>query len=291
MRLLIAGWHGQVARALIEAAPARTEIKALAAGRPALDVRDPRSVERAFGDIMPDVVINSAAYTAVDQAETDQDAAFALNRDGAALLARAAARRNVPVIHLSTHYVFDGAKSDPYVEIDPTCPATVYGRSKLEGEEAVREAAPRHIIIRTGWVFSAAANTFVPRVLASAAGGERLRIVDDQTGNPTYAPHLASTVLDVALRIAARADTDSLWGTYHVAGTGVTSWHGFAAAVLTLSGSRSAVIEPIASADYPAKASRPHNSALTCAKFEAAFGIVMPPWQEGVAACVARLAV
>lgn len=294
MRLLIAGWHGQVARALIEAAPSRPEIKALAAGRPALDVRDPRSVERAFGDISPDVVINSAAYTAVDQAETDQDAAFALNRDGAALLARAAARRNVPVIHLSTHYVFDGTKEGPYLEADPPSPATVYGRSKLEGEEAVREASPRHVIIRTGWVFSAAANTFVPRVLASADQGEPLRIVADQTGNPTYAPHLASAVLDVARKIVGRpgekTGEESVWGTFHAAGSGATSWHGFAAEILRAAGRSGALLEPIASEDYPAKAPRPRNSVFQCGKFQGAFGIALPPWQEGVAQCIARLA-
>jgi hypothetical protein len=158
MRLLVAGWHGLVARALIEAAPGSPHVKALAAGRPALDVRDPRSIERAFGDLSPNMVINSAAYTAVDKAEQDQDACFALNRDGAALLARAAARRNIPVIHLSTHYVFDGEKHAPYDEADTPSPATVYGRSKLEGEQAVAAANPRHVIVRTGWVFSTASN-------------------------------------------------------------------------------------------------------------------------------------
>jgi dTDP-4-dehydrorhamnose reductase len=291
MRLLIAGWHGQVARALIEAAPARSEIKALAAGRPALDVRDPRSVERAFGDISPDVVINSAAYTAVDKAETDEEAAFALNRDGAALLARAAARRNVPVIHLSTHYVFDGEKSEPYLETDRPGPATVYGRSKLEGEEAVRAAAPRHIIIRTGWVFSTARDTFAPRVLASATSGEPLRVVSDQIGNPTYAPHLASAVLDVARDICAGGEGDEPWGTYHLAGEGATSWHGFAGAILALSGAGQKGLEAISSETYPCKAPRPRNSTLACEKFEKRFGARLPQWQNGVADCVARLSV
>lgn len=290
MRLLIAGWHGQVARALIEAAPSRPEIKALAAGRPALDVRDPRSVERAFGDIAPDVVINSAAYTAVDQAETDEDAAFALNRDGAALLARAAARRNVPVIHLSTHYVFDGTKPAPYVESDPPAPATVYGRSKLAGEEAVRRQAARHLIIRTGWVFSGARDTFVPRVLASGAAREPLRVVADQTGNPTYAPHLAAAVLDVAGQIADRPEEDAVWGTYHAAGAGTTSWHGFAGEILRAAGADEALLAPIASEDYPSRAPRPRNSALACQRFAAAFGCALPPWQEGVSACLARIA-
>ncbi len=290
MRLLIAGWHGQVARALIEAAPSRPEIKALAAGRAALDVRDPRSIERAFGDISPDVVINSAAYTAVDQAEADEAAAFALNRDGAALLARAAARRNVPVIHLSTHYVFDGAKPSPYVETDETCPATVYGRSKLEGERAVREANPRHVIIRTGWVFSPAKGTFAAKILEAADRGDTVRVVTDQHGNPTYAPHLASAILDVARTLGMPEGAEPAWGTYHAAGSGTASWHDFAREIVVTSQSaQSKMVEAITSGDYPAVALRPLNSELDCGKFERTFGLRLPVWQQGVADCVGQL--
>ncbi|HEX2839880.1 dTDP-4-dehydrorhamnose reductase [Hyphomicrobium sp.] len=289
MRLLIAGWRGQVARALIEAAPSRPEIKALAAGRPALDVRDPRSIERAFGDISPDIVINSAAYTAVDQAEADEDAAFALNRDGAALLARAAARRNVPVIHLSTHYVFDGAKPSPYIESDETCPATVFGRSKLEGERAVRGANPRHIIIRTGWVFSPAKGTFAEKILEAADRGEIVRVVADQHGNPTYAPHLASAILDVARGIGT-SEMEPAWGTYHAAGSGTASWHDFAREiVIQAPNALPRLIEPITSSEYPAVAPRPLNSELDCEKFERTFGLRLPAWQQGVADCVGQL--
>ncbi len=290
MRLLIAGWRGQVARALIEAAPARSEIKALAAGRPALDVRDPRSVERAFGDISPDLVINSAAYTAVDQAEGDEEAAFALNRDGAGLLARAAARRNVPVIHLSTHYVFDGSKPSPYDETDEPRPATAFGRSKLEGERAVREANPQHIIIRTGWVFSPAKGTFAAKILEAASSGETVRVVADQHGNPTYAPHLASAILDVAKIISSSRAGGPAWGTYHAAGSGAATWYDFAREIVgTVPGARSRSIEPIASEDYPAAAPRPVNSELDCAKFERTFGLRLPVWQQGVADCVGQL--
>jgi dTDP-4-dehydrorhamnose reductase len=292
MRLLIAGWHGQVARALIEAAPSRPEIKALAAGRPALDVSDPRSIARAFSDLEPTLVVNSAAYTAVDKAETDADSAFALNRDGARLLAEAAARRNVPVIHLSTHYVFDGTKPGPYDERDRPCPATVYGRSKLAGEEAVREANPRHVIIRTGWVFSPMRQTFAARILEAGAGGAPLRIVADQHGNPTYAPHLADAILDIARKLASGEVGDAAWGTYHAAGTGATSWHGLADELLAQAAARGrtgAALVPIASSDYPAKAPRPANAALDSARFEATFGLRLPAWQQGVAACVERL--
>jgi dTDP-4-dehydrorhamnose reductase len=292
MRLLIAGWHGQVARALIEAAPSRPEIKALAAGRPALDVRDPRSIERAFGDLSPSIVVNTAAYTAVDQAETDEAAAFALNVDGARLLAHAAARRNVPVIHLSTHYVFDGAKAAPYDERDAPCPATVFGRSKLAGEEAVQDANPRHVIIRTGWVFGPAGQNFATKMLEGPADGAPLRVVSDQRGNPTYAPHLAAAILDVAHMITSRERNEPAWGIYNAAGDGATSWHGLAGEILECAakhGKAGVPLEPIASAAYPARAPRPMNAELDCGKFAHTFGLRLPPWQRGVADCVERL--
>lgn len=290
MRLLIAGWHGQVARALIEAAPSLPHIKALAAGRAALDVRDPRSIERAFSDITPDIVINSAAYTAVDRAETDQEVAFALNRDGARLLARAAARRDVPILHLSTHYVFDGTKKEPYSEADTPAPRTVFGRSKLEGEEAVAETNPRHVIVRTGWVFGTSGRNFATNILSVAKTGEPLRVVADQYGNPTYAPHLAAALLDVARRLAAERD-DAAWGTYHVAGSGVTTWHGLATEILaraSVTSDTEPTVAAIATADYPTAAPRPENSTLDCTRFREIFGVELPPWQEGVAACVAH---
>lgn len=290
MRLLIAGWHGQVARALIEAAPSRPEIKALAAGRPALDVRDPRSIERAFGDLSPTIVINTAAYTAVDRAETDADAAFALNRDGARLFAQAAARRNIPIIHLSTHYVFDGTKPAPYLETDAPCPVTVFGRSKLEGERAVEEANPQHVIIRTGWVFGPVGQNFASKMLG-AEGGAPLRVVSDQRGNPTYAPHLAAAILDIAHKLSDDGRTPA-WGLYHAAGTGATSWLGLASEILECAaknGRRGVELQPITSADYPTQAQRCMNSELDCAKFERTFALRLPAWQRGVADCVQRL--
>jgi dTDP-4-dehydrorhamnose reductase len=292
MRLLIAGWHGQVARALIEAAPSRHEIKALAAGRPALDVRDPRSIERAFGDLEPTVVINTAAYTAVDKAEKDEAAAFALNRDGAQLFARAAAKRNIPIIHLSTHYVFDGTKQQPYSEQDEPSPATVFGRSKLEGERAVAEANARHVIIRTGWVFGPQGQNFATRIREAASMGRPLRVVSDQHGNPTYAPHLADAILDIAGKLASREAGEEAWGTYHAAGSGATTWFGLAKEIVECSAdiqNADAPLEPIASEDYPSEALRPMNSTLACERIESTFGVRLPAWQQGVAACVERL--
>jgi len=290
MRVLIAGWHGQVARALIERAPSLPEIKALAAGRPALDVRDPRSIERAFSDISPSVVINTAAYTAVDEAERDPESALALNRDGARLLAQAAARRDVPIIHLSTHYVFDGAKATPYVETDTPAPETVYGRSKLEGEIAVREANPRHVVLRTSWVFSATGRNFVTRILGGPGADEPLRVVADQHGNPTFARDLAAAVLEVARRIDASGE-NAPWGIYHAAAPGATTWHGLACEVLLRAsrGDLGEKVEAIATSDYATGARRPVNSELDCAKLEKTFAVRLPAWQQGVAACVAEL--
>ena len=295
MRLLIAGWQGQVARALVEIAPGAPDITALAVGRPALDLCEPASITRAMTDFKPDVIVNTAAYTAVDQAEREPDAAFALNRDGARLLAAAAAKRGAALIHLSTDYVYDGRKSAPYVETDATGPLNVYGRSKLEGEEAVRKAAPRHVILRTSWVYSATGRNFVRTMLAKAAESSRssqpLRVVDDQVGSPTYAPHLAEAVLSVARRIVA-GGSDDVWGTYHAAGAGHASWCGLAREVLRVAAANNAptaTLTAIAAKDYPTLAGRPLNARLDCGKLSATFGIALPAWEAGVETCVARL--
>jgi dTDP-4-dehydrorhamnose reductase len=291
MRLLIAGWQGQVARALVEAAPACPDVKACAVGRTALDICEARSIERALAQIEPSIVINSAAYTAVDKAETDVERAFALNRDGARLLAEAAARRNIPIIHISTDYVFDGRKAGPYVEEDVAEPTTVYGRSKLEGENAVKAANPRHVILRTAWVFSPTGRNFVKTMLALAAEQEHVRVVDDQRGNPTYAAHFATGILELARQLSNRPG-DGAWGVYHAAGTGTTTWNGFAEEVFRRSaalGGPVAEVKPIGSAEYPTPAPRPANSELDCSKLERTFGLRLPAWQQGVAECVERL--
>lgn len=292
MRLLIAGWQGQLARALVEIAPGHPDIEALAIGRPALDLCEPASITRAMTDFRPDVIINTAAYTAVDKAETEPDAAFALNRDGARLLAEAAHRRGAAIIHVSTDYVFDGAKPTPYLEDDATAPLNVYGRSKLEGELAVRAANPRHAIVRTAWVHSPGGANFVRTMLRLAADRKTLRVVDDQIGSPTYAPHLAMAIIALAGSISARNAADDCWGVYHAAGAGEVSWCGLAREVFRVSAARggpSAEVEPITTADYPTPARRPANSRLDCTRLATRFGITMPPWQAGVADGVGRL--
>jgi dTDP-4-dehydrorhamnose reductase len=296
MRLLIAGWQGQIARGLVEAAPACPDVRACAVGRAALDICSAKSIERALAQIEPTIVINSAAYTAVDKAETDAERAFELNRDGARMLAEAAAQRAVPIIQISTDYVYAGNKSAPYVEDDATEPTTVFGRSKLEGEMAVKAANPRHVILRTSWIFSATGHNFVKTMLAQAAERKNVRVVDDQRGSPTYAPHLVAAILELARQLSARKEDkgsdDGPWGVYHAAGSGTTTWRGFAEEVYRCSGALggpTAEVEPIKSADYPTPATRPMNSQLECTKLERTFGLKLPTWQQGVAECVERL--
>ena len=292
MRLLIAGWQGQVAKAFVDVAPGRDDISACAIGRPALDICELRSIERALGDVRPDIVINTAGYTAVDNAEIEPERALALNRDGARLLAEAAARRGVPIIHLSTDYVFDGKKTTPYDETDPAGPATVYGRSKLEGEAAVKEANPKHIILRTAWVYSPFGRNFVKTVLERIRAGEPLRVVADQRGNPTYAPHLVEAILAIAGRATAAEGDAFPWGVYHAAGGGAASWYEVARQVLNcaeMPEDAPVEIEAISSAEYPTRARRPANSELDCSKLERELHIRLPDWHGGVAECVKRL--
>jgi dTDP-4-dehydrorhamnose reductase len=195
------------------------------------------------------------------------------------------------LIHISTDCVFDGAKPMPYVEDDPTAPLSAYGRSKLAGEEAVRAAVERHIILRTSWVFSAYGTNFVRTMLRSAREQNELRVVDDRSGCPTYAPHLAAAILSVARAVTTGDDRDA-WGTYHAAGTGAVTWYGFAREIMRVSAARgglSVPVVPITTAEYPTAAERPVNSRLDCSKLTANFGITLPPWQEGLTDCLQRL--
>lgn len=288
MKVLVAGATGQLARALVAVA-LRPHVDLLALGRPELDLETCSGAER-IADFAPDVIINAAAYTAVDAAEKEAARAFAINRDGAAWLAGIAAARGVPFIHVSTDYVFDGAKTSAYVEDDVTEPLGVYGRSKLAGEQAVLRAHPEAIVCRTAWVYSAYGNNFVKTMLRLARERDELRVVDDQIGNPTSAHDLAAKLLGVGL--SARAGSASgLAGIYHVTAQGETSWCGFAREIMRLAGERghrSVPVVPITTADYPTPAKRPANSRLDCTKFVKAFG-GLPPWQHGLSVTINTL--
>jgi dTDP-4-dehydrorhamnose reductase len=291
MRILAAGWHGQIARAFMQTAPGRGDIAAFAIGRPGLDICTPRGIERAMGDIRPDVLINLAGYTGVDEAESEPDLAFSLNSAGAQLLAEAAARRDVPIIQLSSAYVFDGRKPTAYTETDAARPSTTYGKSRLAGEIAVQAANPKHIVLRTGWIFSPYGRCFVSNILQRAQLGQDLKIVNDQYGSPTYAPHLVDAILAIALKVTAR-DSETPWGAYHAAGAGAASWFDVAREALSVCEALAAPsvgLEPIASEDYPTRSARSRNSMLDCSKLEAVFRVALPAWQTGVRECVAQL--
>ena len=256
---------------------------------------DPRGIERALCDIEPDVLINLAGYTDVDGAESEPDLAFALNCEGARLLAEAAARRKVPIIHVSSAYVFDGLKPSPYTEADEANPSTAYGRSRLAGENAVRAANPKHIILRTGWIFSPYGRCFVSNILQRAQLGQPLRVVNDQYGSPTYAPHLVDAILAIALQVTAGHE-EAPWGIFHAAGAGTASWFDVAREVFCASepvaGSTrgfSVALEPIPSSEYAGRSERLPNSMLDCSRLQHVFAVKLPPWQTGVHECVERL--
>lgn len=289
MRLAVTGREGQVAASLLERDGSDVEV--VAVGRPALDLARPDTVFAALEAARPDIVVSAAAYTAVDQAEDEKDLAFAVNATGAGKVAEAAARLGVPVIHLSTDYVFDGTKDGAYVETDATAPLGVYGASKLAGEQAVAAANPRHLILRTAWVYSPFGRNFVKTMLRLAGDRDEISVVADQWGNPTSALDIATAIL----RAATTFDRDKAFdafGVYHLVGTGETNWSGFARRVMEASqalGGPHARIRDIASRDYPAKAPRPRNSCLSTAKFAAVFGWQAPEWRSSVEAVVQNL--
>jgi dTDP-4-dehydrorhamnose reductase len=233
-------------------------------------------------------VINAAAYTAVDRAETDWKTAYAVNRDGAENVAWAAARHGVPVVQLSTDYVFDGSKPAPYVEDDPVAPLGVYGASKAAGEHAVRVAHDRHIILRTSWVFGTQGYNFVKTMLQLAEKREEIGVIDDQWGCPTPAAELARSVAHLCYQLGP--DT---WGTYHFCGAGRTTWFGFARDIFDqrerITGAAPPRLRPLVAADYPTSARRPANSELNCSRFAAVFGIAARPWRGGLEAVLKEL--
>ncbi|TJV06781.1 MAG: dTDP-4-dehydrorhamnose reductase [Mesorhizobium sp.] len=291
MRLVVTGRDGQVAASLLEAGQSRAGVEVIAIGRPEFDLARPDTVFDAISAAKPDVVVSAAAYTAVDQAEDEPDLAFAVNAAGAGKVAEAAARLGVPVIHLSTDYVFDGTKAEPYVETDATAPLGVYGASKLAGEQAVAAANPRHLILRTAWVYSPFGRNFVKTMLRLAADRDEVSVVADQWGNPTSALDIADAILHAAAMLHRNKDI-AVFGTYHLAGTGETNWSGFARHILDTSlafGGPWARVRDIATMDYPTKARRPANSRLSSAKFASAFGWKAPDWRQSTEAVVCRL--
>lgn len=285
MRIAVTGRNGQVAMALRERSMLLPGLEVLALGRPQLDLENVASVRTALEVARPDVIINAAAYTAVDKAEQEREKAFAVNRDGARAVAAAAARLGVPLMHVSTDYVYPGDKTTAYVESDATGPLGVYGQSKLEGEQAVLAAHPSPLILRTSWVYSPFGNNFVKTMLRVGAARPELGVVDDQIGNPTSALDIA----DAMLRIAPGLTTG---GIYHLCGRGDVTWCGFARHVFAVSkalGGPAPEVKAITTPDYPTPARRPANSRMLMEAFERRFGFGLAFWKDSVAETVSRL--
>jgi dTDP-4-dehydrorhamnose reductase len=290
VKVLVIGREGQLARSLVEAADT-PDVWVVSVGRPDVDLIDEKSVAAMVVRERPDAVVNAAAYTAVDKAEAEPEIARAVNALGPAYVARACAVRSIPLIHISTDYVFNGMKDGAYREEDPTGPINAYGDSKLEGEHRVAEGCERHLILRTAWVHSPWGANFVKTMLRLAADRPAIGVVDDQSGSPTYAPHLARVVLAVAARAAADPAATN-WGIYHAVGGGETTWFCFAREIFGFAakhGLPAADVTAIATSAFPTAARRPANSRLNCDKLRRLFGLELPDWRVGARDCVARL--
>jgi dTDP-4-dehydrorhamnose reductase len=284
MSLLVFGAGGQVGRALAE--------RIGSAGRgydhTACDICDPASVARAVSDPALSAVVNCAAYTAVDRAESERERAFAVNAEGAGIVARAAAQRELPIIHLSTDYVYSGLAAAPHHEDEPTAPINVYGASKAAGDAAVAAANPAHLVLRVSWVFGVHGANFVKTMLR--LGGERseLRVVADQQGGPTEARDIADAVIAMS-EICRRPGFDA-WGIYHFAGAPSTSWFGFAEAIFERARQACPRLVAIPTRDYPTPAARPLNSSLNCTRIRDVFGLGQPDWRASLTRVLDALA-
>ena len=283
VRIVVIGRSGQVACALMRRGGAAQGVEVVCGGRPDVDLAVIQSL-RAFVDrVQPDVVVNAAAYTGVDKAESDSDAAMAINAHGVGALAGLCAERDLPLIHISTDYVFDGSKPSAYVEDDLRKPIGVYGASKAAGEVVIAELAPRHIILRTAWVYGQTGSNFVVTMLRLGQERDELGVVDDQHGTPTLSDDIASAIIEMAQVSIGRTREDPIWGTYHFTGGGETTWYGFAQQIFVhakRAGLATPLLRRIATSDYPTPAKRPANSVLDCSKFKSRFETRILPWDR-----------
>jgi dTDP-4-dehydrorhamnose reductase len=284
--LLVTGGTGQLARAIERLAPrfAPLDYSLRPVGRPEFDFDQPDTIARCFRETAPAQVINAAAWTAVDAAESETEAAARANDSGPARLGELCAAAGIPYIHLSTDYVFDGTKGAPYVETDTPHPAGVYGATKLAGENKILAQQGRAIVLRTSWVYAAEGNNFVRTMLAAAQRGQRLRIVSDQRGCPTNADDLAAAILSIVTRVG-QGWHEAYGGVFHAAGTGDASWYEFAMAIFAIAsrcGLPAPSVTPITTAEWPTPARRPADSRLDCRKLENVFGVRLPDWRPSL---------
>ena len=289
MNILLTGKNGQVGWELQRTLQPVGKVAAFS--HAGLDLADAAAIRSKLDEVRPDVIVNAAAYTAVDKAESEPELAHEVNAVAPALLAQEAARRGALLIHYSTDYVYDGAKAAPYVESDKTNPLGAYGRSKLAGEEGIRAAGCDHLIFRTSWVYAARGANFLRTILRLAAEREELRIVMDQIGAPTWARLIAeATALALRQALAERRHGRFESGLFHLACAGETSWHGFASAIVAgRSGLRVKTVTPITTADYPLPAPRPANSRLDTSAFRARFGLALPDWRDCLPLCLEEI--
>ncbi|MET4089314.1 dTDP-4-dehydrorhamnose reductase [Bradyrhizobium sp. S3.5.5] len=292
MRLLVVGREGQIARSLREAARGEDGLILQCVGRPNADLLRPGTVAAAISQFGPDIVVNAAAYTAVDRAEDEPDRAFAINRDGAREVAAAAASESVPVIHFSTDYVFDGSKSGSYEEQDAPNPQSVYGRSKVEGELAVMAANAQNIVLRTSWVYAPFGANFVRTIWRKLVEGQSLRIVNDQTGCPTYAPDLAQATITLARRLFQTGWRSDYSGITHIAGPDALTWYDFARMIAERRAAEAAGLSrivPVSASEYSASAIRPANSRLSTKRLQSVFDIRLPALAASLDDCLDRI--
>jgi len=290
LRVAVTGTRGQIASSLIERA-AGTDIEVLTIGRPSLDLSNLRMIVTAIEAGVADVLISAAGYTDVNKAESEPELADVINSQAAGRLAARARDAGIPIIHLSTDYVFDGEKAAPYRETDPVRPLNVYGHSKARGEQAVAAAHPSHVILRTCWVYSPFNRNFVKTMLDLAARQPEVRVVSDQVGNPTSAADIADGILAIARQLAG-SQSRARYGTFHMAAAGAASWAEFAEEIFAIAAARggpAARVVRIPSSEYPTPAKRPHNSQLDCARIAGAYAVILPDWRRSLPACIDRI--
>nr|WP_288498737.1 dTDP-4-dehydrorhamnose reductase [uncultured Pseudomonas sp.] len=285
MRILLLGQHGQVSRELQLLLESRHELIVL--GREQLDLADTDNLREAVRRLQPELIINTAAHTAVDAAESEPEAAFAINAVAPGVLAEEAAALDAPLIHYSTDYVFDGSKASAYIEEDAPNPLGVYGRSKLAGEQAITAVGGKHLILRTSWVYSLHGRNFLLTMQRLLQEREQLSVVADQVGAPTWAGSIAAATVQLIERW--QKQQTATWGIYHFSARGETSWFGFAEAIaaqLQAQGKTIAQLKPIATTEYPTPARRPLNSRLDCSRLERDWGVRLPDWHDGLLECL-----
>jgi len=289
MKILVTAAQGQVGWELRRTLATLGEV--VAVDRHAMDLSDPDSVRKCIREIQPGLIVNAAAYTAVDKAEAEPDLAMMVNGTAPGIMAEEAKRLGAAIVHYSTDYVFDGSKATPYAEDDATNPINVYGRSKLAGEEAIQAVGAPHLILRTSWVYGARGKNFLLTILRLARERDELKIVDDQFGAPTWSRTIAETTAQMLAQRRSAAALAEVSGVYHLTARGCTSWHGFTQAILAhsplfVSGASKPLLLPISTSEYPLPAKRPMNSVIGNAKLASVFGLAQTDWEDALKLCL-----